>query len=90
MICRHALPVDFARGQLAGTPLCMEQYYRLFNSYRLPGPKSDTLVAQKSRVLPEPEHIIVAYKNQVGPLVGNQALFLFHIIRCVMAQRQGV
>ncbi|XP_026798391.3 choline O-acetyltransferase [Pangasianodon hypophthalmus] len=64
LIDGHALPVDFARGQLAGTPLCMEQYYRLFNSYRLPGPKTDTLVAQKSCVMPEPEHIIVACKNQ--------------------------
>ncbi|XP_066536089.1 choline O-acetyltransferase [Hoplias malabaricus] len=60
----HALPVDYARGQLAGTPLCMNQYYRLFTSYRLPGPKTDTLVAQKSSVMPEPEHIIVACKNQ--------------------------
>ncbi|XP_036395098.1 choline O-acetyltransferase-like [Megalops cyprinoides] len=60
----RALPVEYARGQLAGTPLCMEQYYRLFTSYRLPGPKQDTLVAQKSSVMPEPEHIIVACKNQ--------------------------
>eukprot|EP00064_Thunnus_orientalis_P001615 superscaffoldBa00000111_g1618 len=61
---RRALPVDYARGQLAGTPLCMEQYYRLFTSYRLPGPERDTLVAQESSVMPEPEHIIVACKNQ--------------------------
>ncbi|XP_044069678.1 choline O-acetyltransferase [Siniperca chuatsi] len=60
----RALPVDYARGQLAGTPLCMEQYYRLFSSYRLPGPERDTLVAQESSVMPEPEHIIVACKNQ--------------------------
>ncbi|XP_034754800.1 choline O-acetyltransferase [Etheostoma cragini] len=60
----HKLPLDYARGQLAGTPLCMEQYYRLFNSYRLPGPERDTLVAQESSVMPEPEHIIVACKNQ--------------------------
>lgn len=60
----HALPVDYARGQLAGTRLCMEQYYRLFTSYRLPGPERDTLVAQESSVMPEPEHIIVACKNQ--------------------------
>lgn len=64
-VCRRALPVDYARGQLAGTPLCMEQYYRLFTSYRLPGPQRDTLVAQESCVMPEPEHIIVACKNQV-------------------------
>ncbi|KAK7901764.1 hypothetical protein WMY93_018533 [Mugilogobius chulae] len=60
----RALPVDYARGQLAGTPMCMEQYYRLFTSYRLPGPHRDTLVAQESCVMPEPEHIIVACKNQ--------------------------
>uniref|UniRef100_A0A665W736 Choline O-acetyltransferase n=1 Tax=Echeneis naucrates TaxID=173247 RepID=A0A665W736_ECHNA len=60
----HALPVDYARGQLAGTPMCMKQYYRLFTSYRLPGPDMDTLVAQESSVMPEPEHIIVACKNQ--------------------------
>uniref|UniRef100_A0A667X0J1 Choline O-acetyltransferase n=1 Tax=Myripristis murdjan TaxID=586833 RepID=A0A667X0J1_9TELE len=63
-VCRRALPMDYARGQLAGTPLCMEQYYRLFTSYRLPGPERDTLVAQESTVMPEPEHIIVACKNQ--------------------------
>ncbi|RXN21735.1 choline O-acetyltransferase [Labeo rohita] len=55
---RRALPVDYARGQLAGTPLCMDQYNKVFTSYRLPGPKLDTLVAQKSTVMPEPEHII--------------------------------
>ncbi|KAF3708200.1 Choline O-acetyltransferase [Channa argus] len=60
----HALPVDYARGQLAGTPLCMEQYYRLFTSYRLPGLDRDTLVAQESTVMPEPDHIIVACRNQ--------------------------
>uniref|UniRef100_A0A3B4U6M3 Choline O-acetyltransferase n=1 Tax=Seriola dumerili TaxID=41447 RepID=A0A3B4U6M3_SERDU len=60
----RALPMDYARGQLAGTPMCMEQYYRLFTSYRLPGPERDTLVAQESSVMPEPEHIIVACKNQ--------------------------
>lgn len=67
-VCRRALPVDYARGQLAGTPLCMEQYYRLFTSYRLPGPERDTLVAQESSVMPEPEHIIVACKNQVSQI----------------------
>ncbi|KAJ7402571.1 Choline O-acetyltransferase [Pitangus sulphuratus] len=60
----HALPADFSRGQLSGHPLCMKQYYGLFSSYRLPGPTKDTLVAQKSNVMPEPEHIIVACNNQ--------------------------
>ncbi|NWV44495.1 CLAT acetyltransferase, partial [Grantiella picta] len=60
----HALPTDFSRGKLSGHPLCMKQYYGLFSSYRLPGRTKDTLVAQKSNVMPEPEHIIVACNNQ--------------------------
>lgn len=65
-LCSHALPADFSRGQLSGHPLCMKQYYGLFSSYRLPGCTKDTLVAQKSNVMPEPEHIIVACNNQVS------------------------
>ncbi|XP_055517636.1 choline O-acetyltransferase [Leucoraja erinacea] len=60
----RALPVDFARGQLAGHALCMEQYYRLFTSYRLPGQQKDTLVTQKINVMPGTEQVIVAYRNQ--------------------------
>uniref|UniRef100_A0A4W5LNA7 Choline O-acetyltransferase n=1 Tax=Hucho hucho TaxID=62062 RepID=A0A4W5LNA7_9TELE len=59
----RVLPVDFARGQLAGTPLCMKQYYRLFNTYRLPGHKRDTLIIHGTGST-EQEHIIVACKNQ--------------------------
>ncbi|XP_060710055.1 choline O-acetyltransferase isoform X1 [Hemiscyllium ocellatum] len=64
VIDARALPVDYARGQLAGQPLCMEQYYKLFSSYRLPGHQKDTLAVQKSTVMPEPEHVIVACQNQ--------------------------
>ncbi|XP_070783465.1 choline O-acetyltransferase-like isoform X1 [Enoplosus armatus] len=64
LIDARALPVDFARGQLAGTPLCMEQYYRLFTSYRYPGLKADMLKVQMSAASSVPEHIIVACKNQ--------------------------
>uniref|UniRef100_A0A6Q2WVC0 Choline O-acetyltransferase n=1 Tax=Esox lucius TaxID=8010 RepID=A0A6Q2WVC0_ESOLU len=60
----RALPVDFARGQLAGTPLCMKQYYRLFNTYRRPGLKQDTLIIHQPGSL-EQGHIIVACQNQV-------------------------
>lgn len=64
----HSIPTDCAKGQLSGQPLCMKQYYGLFSSYRLPGHTQDTLVAQKSSVMPEPEHVIVACGNQVsGP-----------------------
>ncbi|XP_036936332.1 choline O-acetyltransferase-like [Acanthopagrus latus] len=64
LVDARALPVDFARGQLAGPPLCMEQYYRLFSSYRYPGLKTDTLKVQTSAASSAPEHIIVACKNQ--------------------------
>ncbi|XP_070708414.1 choline O-acetyltransferase-like [Pempheris klunzingeri] len=64
LIDARALPVEFARGQLAGTPLCMEQYYRLFTSYRYPGPKTDMLKVQMNTASSAPEHIIVACKNQ--------------------------
>ncbi|XP_029978323.1 choline O-acetyltransferase b isoform X2 [Sphaeramia orbicularis] len=64
LIDARELPVDFARGQLAGTPMCMEQYNRLFTSYRYPGLKTDTLKVHMNTASPEPEHIIVACKNQ--------------------------
>nr|XP_033799462.1 choline O-acetyltransferase [Geotrypetes seraphini] len=60
----RSLPVDYARGQLSGHRLSMKQYYGLFSTYRLPGLTKDTLVAQKSSVMPEPEHVIVACNNQ--------------------------
>ncbi|XP_061646749.1 choline O-acetyltransferase isoform X2 [Phyllopteryx taeniolatus] len=61
---RHALPAEYARGQPAGSPLCMEQYYRIFSSHRLPGRTRDTLVVRDGRATPDPEHVIVACKNQ--------------------------
>ncbi|KAI3364796.1 hypothetical protein L3Q82_000990 [Scortum barcoo] len=64
LVDAQKLPVEFARGQLAGTPLCMEQYYRLFTSYRYPGLKTDTLKVQTNAASSAPEHIIVARKNQ--------------------------
>ncbi|CAK6956757.1 choline O-acetyltransferase-like [Scomber scombrus] len=64
LIDARGLPVEFARGQLAGTPMCMEQYNRLFTSYRYPGLKTDTLKVQMNAASSAPEHIIVACKNQ--------------------------
>ncbi|XP_077350911.1 choline O-acetyltransferase [Festucalex cinctus] len=60
----RTLPVDYAQGQLAGTPLCMEQYYRIFSACRLPGRERDVLVGHDGSAMPDPEHIIVACKNQ--------------------------
>jgi len=57
--------MDRARSREKGQPLCMEQYYRLFTSYRYPGTERDSLVTSYTSG-DEPEHVIVAYKNQVG------------------------
>ena len=61
---RRALPIDVARGQLSGQPMCMEQYYRLLNSYRIPGHQVDSLVTFQSSD-DVPQHIVVACNNQV-------------------------
>ncbi|XP_071479547.1 choline O-acetyltransferase-like [Diadema antillarum] len=64
VIDARALPVDRARHNKPGQPLCMEQYYRLFSSYRVPGLVKDELVSPSCSVMPEPEHIIVVCQNQ--------------------------
>ncbi|CAL8379918.1 unnamed protein product [Gadus morhua 'NCC'] len=67
LIDTQALAVDYARGQLAGTPLCMRQYSRMFTYYRRPGHTTDTQIespAAAAAAASEPEHIIVACKNQ--------------------------
>ncbi|XP_013386300.1 choline O-acetyltransferase isoform X1 [Lingula anatina] len=64
IIDARGLPVDRANHLEKGQPLCMEQYYRLFSSYRIPGVNKDTLVTPSGKLLPEPEHIIVICRNQ--------------------------
>lgn len=61
----HALPIDRCTCREKGQPLCMEQYYRLFSSYRVPGIVKDKLVESHTNLLLDPEHIIVLSKNQV-------------------------
>lgn len=71
-VIRRTLPLDYARGQQAGAELCMEQYYRLFTSYRRPGLKKDSLIIQSSTgaaKTPDPGHVIVACKNQVAIII---------------------
>jgi choline O-acetyltransferase len=43
----------------------MEQYYRLFSSYRVPGVVKDKLVDSTTNLALEPEHIIVICRNQI-------------------------
>ncbi|KAJ3607642.1 hypothetical protein NHX12_024693, partial [Muraenolepis orangiensis] len=69
LIDTQVLAVDQARGPLARTPLCMEQYKRMFTFYRRPGRLADTQIQSCAS-----EHIIVAYKNQFFMLkiISNQ------------------
>ncbi|XP_052069853.1 choline O-acetyltransferase-like [Mytilus californianus] len=64
IIDARGLPIDRARHKEKGQPLCMEQYYKLFTSYRIPGVKKDSLISNHTNLMPEPEHIIVICKNQ--------------------------
>ncbi|XP_051967978.1 choline O-acetyltransferase-like [Xyrauchen texanus] len=52
------LPVDVARGQSCDSRLCMNQYERLFSSYRRAGLERDTLITTDAA------HVIVVCKNQ--------------------------
>lgn len=64
MYFRRGLPIDRANIREKGQPLCMEQYYRLFSSYRQPGVKKDVLRTTETSGL-ESDHIIVMCHNQV-------------------------
>ena len=48
--------------------MCMEQYYRLFSSYRVPGVDKDKLVDSSTNLALDPEHIIVISRNQIFEL----------------------
>ncbi|GAB1602932.1 hypothetical protein Ahia01_000573500, partial [Argonauta hians] len=74
----RSLPIDRARSNRKGQPLCMEQYYRLFTSYRVPGLNKDMLVTNSTKLMPEPEHIIVICKNQLSNAYYNShVLYVF-------------
>ncbi|ELU18773.1 hypothetical protein CAPTEDRAFT_218503 [Capitella teleta] len=61
VIDSKSLPVDRCRHREKGQPLCMEQYYRLFSSYRAPGVDKDCL---HTRTDEKSNHCIVAINNQ--------------------------
>ena len=48
MVEKGNIPVDRARYKAKGQPLCMQQYGRLFSTYRVPG-----LLTDKLRRMPE-------------------------------------
>ncbi|KAM4576640.1 carnitine O-acetyltransferase-like [Odontesthes bonariensis] len=59
MIDSETLPVEY----LSGKPLCMDQYYQILSSCRIPGPKRDT-VAHYSTGKTSPSHIAVVHNFQ--------------------------
>ncbi|KAL3311801.1 hypothetical protein Ciccas_009615, partial [Cichlidogyrus casuarinus] len=64
IIDQRQLPIDRVSHNRKGQPLCMEQYYQLFTSYRYPGLLKDS---HDTKIMHDPfdsEYIIVAYKNQ--------------------------
>lgn len=74
MCYRKTLPADVARGQKADAPLCMDQYKRLFSSYRRAGLEQDTLITADGSS--DSGHVIVACKNQVCGFVVTPAVLL--------------
>ncbi len=62
-MCRQTLLLDETCGQKADSLLCMDQYKRLFSSYRRAGLEQDTLITSDAG------HVIVACKNQVCAFV---------------------
>ncbi|KAG7221228.1 hypothetical protein INR49_017445 [Caranx melampygus] len=59
MIDNETLPVEY----LGGKPLCMNQYYEVLSSCRIPGLKRD-LVVNHAKSSPPPKHIVVAHNFQ--------------------------
>lgn len=60
LIDTKSVPVD----KMAGQPLCMDQYYKVLASCRIPDPKRDNVVSFPPNMAGAPRHIIVAYNNQ--------------------------
>uniref|UniRef100_A0A672KI15 Carnitine O-acetyltransferase n=1 Tax=Sinocyclocheilus grahami TaxID=75366 RepID=A0A672KI15_SINGR len=59
MIDSETLPVEY----LGGKPLCMDQYYQVLTSCRIPGPKRDVVVNYAIGKTP-PSHITVVHNFQ--------------------------
>uniref|UniRef100_A0A3Q3W1U5 Choline/carnitine acyltransferase domain-containing protein n=1 Tax=Mola mola TaxID=94237 RepID=A0A3Q3W1U5_MOLML len=59
MIDTETLPMEY----LSGKPLCMDQYYQILSSCRIPGPKRDTVVNHAIGKIP-PTHITVVHNFQ--------------------------
>lgn len=77
LCCRNTLPVEY----LSGKPLCMDQYYQILSSCRIPGTKRDTVVNHAMGKTP-PTHITVVHNFQVLYIDGTAVfLILRHWVR---------
>lgn len=59
MIDNEALPIEY----MGGKPLCMNQYYQVLSSCRIPGLKRDSIV-NHARSSSPPKHITVIHNGQ--------------------------
>ncbi|XP_045052783.1 carnitine O-acetyltransferase isoform X2 [Desmodus rotundus] len=59
MVDNETLPVEY----LGGKPLCMNQYYQILSSCRVPGPKQDSVI-NFSKTKKPPMHITVVHNYQ--------------------------
>lgn len=77
---------------LGGKPLCMNQYYQILSSCRVPGPKQDSVV-NFSKTKKPPMHITVVHNYQVGRCrcrggegQGQKSVSLAHLPTCSQEQ----
>lgn len=76
----ETLPVEY----MGGKPLCMNQYYQILSSCRIPGPKRDSIV-NYAKGKKQSRHITVVHNFQVRQLLGFQGLF-----ECTCPSQQAV
>lgn len=72
-VCSETLPVEY----MGGKPLCMNQYYQILSSCRIPGPKRDSIV-NYAKGKKQSRHITVVHNFQVRQLLS----FLRGLFRC--------
>lgn len=63
--CSGDLDVDRCSARERHQPMCMEQYSRVFTTYRRPGIPRDKLLSSADQTLAN-QHIIVMHKNHVS------------------------
>lgn len=68
-VSSETLPVEY----MGGKPLCMNQYYQILSSCRIPGPKRDSIV-NYAKGKKQSRHITVVHNFQVRQLLAFQGL----------------